>query len=57
MVHFGTKKKNAVTLPHSSQRKHEFWGGNKGNVKIKEITIQKENFFRIFSQDIRSQIH
>ena len=25
-VYFGERQKNAVTLPHSSQRKHEFWG-------------------------------
>ena len=26
MVYFGAKEKNAVTLPHSAQRKHAFWG-------------------------------
>ena len=25
-VYFGAKEKNAVTLPHSAQRKHVFWG-------------------------------
>ena len=34
-VNFGTKEKNAVTLPHSTQRKHAFLG------KIKEMS--KEN--------------
>ena len=39
MVYFGEKEKNAVTLPHSAQRKHVFLMKNKGNVKSKEITI------------------
>ena len=34
-VHFGTEKKNAVTLPHSAQRKHAFQG------KIKDMPKQK----------------
>ena len=25
-VCFGSKKENPVTLPHSAQKKHEFWG-------------------------------
>ena len=25
-VYFGAKEKNAVTLSHSTQRKHAFWG-------------------------------
>ena len=25
-VYFGSKEKNSVTLPHSAQRKHAFWG-------------------------------
>ena len=25
-VYFGATKKNAVTLPHSAQRKHAYWG-------------------------------
>ena len=25
-VYFGAKEKNVVTLPHSAQRKHAFWG-------------------------------
>ena len=36
MVYFIEKDKNAVTLPHSEQRKHEFLG------KIKEISKTKE---------------
>ena len=30
-VYFGSKEKNAATLPHSAQRKHAFWG----NLEIK----------------------
>ena len=36
-VHFGTEKKNAVTLTHSAQRKHAFLG------KIKDLS--KKNKF------------
>ena len=25
-VYFGAKEENEVTLPHSAQRKHAFWG-------------------------------
>ena len=35
-VYFGSKGKNAVTLPHSAQRKHAFWE------KIKEISKTKK---------------
>ena len=38
-VYLGAKEKNDVTLPHSSQSKHEFFDKNKGNFKNKEITI------------------
>ena len=30
------KRENAVTLPHSAQRKHEFWG------EIKEMSRTKK---------------
>ena len=36
-VYFGAKEKNSFTLPHSAQR--NIFGGNKGNVNNKEITI------------------
>ena len=35
-VYFGAKEKNAVTLPHSAQSKHEFWG------EINEISKTKK---------------
>ena len=34
-VYFGAEKYNAVTLPHSAQRKHVFTGKNQGYVKEK----------------------
>ena len=37
-VYLVSKEKNAVSLPHSAQRKNAFLGENKGNVKNKEIT-------------------
>ena len=56
-VYFGAKDKNVVTLAHSAQRKHAFWRENKGNIKNKEITIQKENCFKIVTSKISSQIN
>ena len=35
-MYFVADKRNAVTLPHSEQRKHEFWG------EIKEISKKKK---------------
>ena len=34
-VYFGEKYKNAVTLPHSTQQKHAFWGEIKQKPKTK----------------------
>ena len=36
-VYFGASENNAVTLPHSAQRKHEFLG------KIKEMSKKKKS--------------
>ena len=36
-VYFGAKEKNAVTLPHSAQRKHSYWGEIKGMSKTKKL--------------------
>ena len=55
-VYFGAEKKNAVTLPHSAQRKHAFVGKIKDMSK-KQITSKKENCFRITTSEIRKQIH
>ena len=55
-VYFGAEKQNAVTLPHSAQRKHVFLGKIMEKSK-KKITSKKENCFRITTSDIRTQIH
>ena len=55
-VYFGAKDKNALTLPHSAQRKHTFLGKIMEKSKKKQITSKKENCFRITTSDIRTQI-
>ena len=55
-VYFGAKENNAVTLPHSAQRKHAFLEKIMEKSK-KNITSKKENFFRIATLYIRTQIH
>ena len=42
-VYFVTKEKNAVTLPHSTQRKHEFWGEIKEMSKTKKLPSKKRS--------------
>ena len=43
-VYFGSKEDNAVTLPHSAQRKHAFTGKNQGvskkNPARKKIALE-----------------
>ena len=39
-VYFGAEKKNAVTLPHSAQRKHAFIG--KSRICQRKINFQQE---------------
>ena len=39
-AYFGSKEKNSVTLPHSAQIKHEFWG------EIEEMSKTKESSCR-----------
>ena len=41
-VYFGLKEKNAVTLPHSAQRKHEFLGKMKEMPKTKKLPSRKK---------------
>ena len=41
-VYFGSKDKNAVILPHSSQRKHTFWGEIKEMSKTKKLPFKKK---------------
>ena len=44
-VYFGDKEKNAVTLPHSTQRKHEFWGGIEQMSKSTKLAPRKKFSF------------
>ena len=41
-VYFGEKEKNAVTLPHSAQRKHAFLGEIKEISKTKKLPARKK---------------
>ena len=41
-VYFGEKEKNAVTLPHSAQRNHIFWGEIKEMSKTKQLPSRKK---------------
>ena len=50
------KDNNTVTLPHSAQSKHAFLGKIKEMSK-KKITSKKENYFRITTSKIRTQIN
>ena len=56
-VYFGAEKKNAVTLPHSAQRKHAFAGKIKNMSKKNKFPARKKNCFRITTSEIRTQIH
>ena len=41
-VYFGAEKKNAVTLPHSAQRKHAFLGKIKDMSKKNKLPARKK---------------
>ena len=41
-VYFGSKENNAVTLPHSAQRKHAFLGKIKEMSKTKKLPARKK---------------
>ena len=41
-VYFWSKEKNAVTLPHSAQRKHAFWGEIKEMSKTNKLSSRKK---------------
>ena len=43
-VYFGSEKKNAVTLPHSAQRKHAFLGKIKDMSKKNKLPARKKIF-------------
>ena len=50
MVYFGAKDKNAVTLPHSAQRKHAFWGEIKEMSKTKKLPSRKKIALELLHQ-------
>ena len=41
-MYFGAKEGNEVTLPHSEQRKHKFWGRIKEISKTKKLPCRKK---------------
>ena len=41
-VYFVAKKKNVVTLPHTEQRKHAFWGEIKEMPGTKKLPARKK---------------
>ena len=49
-VYFGAKEKNAVTLPHSVQMKHEFLGKMKETSKTKKSPSRKKVALALFHQ-------
>ena len=44
------KEKNAVTLPHSAQRKHAFWGEIKEMSKTKKLPARKKIALELLHQ-------
>ena len=55
-VYFGMNENNAVTFPHSAQRKHAFIGKIMENSKNNKLPATT-NCFRITTSKIRTQIH
>ena len=49
-VYFGAKKNNAVTLPHSAQRKHVFLGKIKEMSKKNKLPTRKKIAFELVHQ-------
>ena len=49
-VYFGSKEKNTVTLPHSAQRKHAFWGEIKERPKTKKLPSRKKIALELLHQ-------
>ena len=50
MVYFGVEKKNAVTLPHSAQRKHAFLGNIKDMSKKNKLPVRKRIALELLHQ-------
>ena len=49
-VYFGADKKNAVTLPHSAQRKHAFTGKIKNMSKKNKVPARKKIALELLHQ-------
>ena len=52
-VYFGADKRNAVTLPHSAQRKHAFLGKIKDMSKKNTFPARKKNALELLHQRLR----
>ena len=50
-VYFGAEKKNAVTLPHSAQRKHAFLGKIKDMSKKKNYQQERKFLYNYYIKD------
>ena len=50
MVYFGAKEKNEVTLTHSAQRKHAFWGEIKEMSKTKKLLSRNKIALELLHQ-------
>ena len=49
-VYFGADKRNAVTLPHSAQRKHAFLGKIKNMSKKNKLPVRKKIALKLLHQ-------
>ena len=49
-VYFVAKEKNAVTLPHSAQRKHAFLGKINNMSKKNKLTVRKKTALELLHQ-------
>ena len=49
-MYFGAEKKNAVTLPHSAQRKHSFLGKTKNMSKKNKFPARKKIALELLHQ-------
>ena len=49
-MYFGAEKKNAVTLPHSAQRKHAFIGKIKNMSKKNKFPVRKRIALELLHQ-------
>ena len=49
-MYFRDKEKNVVTLSHSAQQKHEFWGEIKKMSKTKKLAHRKKVHLELLHQ-------